>query len=304
MLRSRLLAGSVLAFSVMLAVYLDMVYRMDIIFLVMATVGMAIVLKEFYDLCRHKGLTPFVGFGIVMGVLLFVLRWVSLPGTVGMFVGVENFPDWLRFLMQRALLLALVAAVFGALWLQATKRDNAATFESISTTLFGLLYVSFLGGFLLDIGRLGCDGIPGGLHWWATGGLCLLTTVTVTKVCDIGAFTFGRLFGKHKMIPRISPNKTYEGAVGGLLFSIGGAVIFYLVGLFPLQNMWTVVLFGFVVGMIGIFGDLAESLLKRGSGAKDSGTLVPGFGGLLDVVDSMLLSTPVAYVMLVLMLGG
>ena len=106
------------------------------------------------------------------------------------------------------------------------------------------------------------------------------------------------------MIPRISQNKTYEGAVGGLLFSIGGAVIFYLVGLFPLQNMWTVVLFGFVVGMIGIFGDLAESLLKRGSGAKDSGTLVPGFGGLLDVVDSMLLSTPVAYVMLVLMLGG
>ena len=131
-----------------------------------------------------------------------------------------------------------------------------------------------------------------------------MTTVTVTKLCDIGAFTFGRLFGKHKMIPRISPNKTYEGAVGGLLFSIGGAVIFYLAGLFPLQNMWTVVLFGFVVGVIGIFGDLAESLLKRGSGAKDSGTLVPGFGGLLDVVDSMLLSTPVAYVMLVLMLGG
>jgi phosphatidate cytidylyltransferase len=125
--------------------------------------------------------------------------------------------------------------------------------------------------------------------------------IIVTKMCDTGAYTVGRLIGRHKMAPLISPGKTIKGAAGGLAFACLGswATFRWLVPIIaPLSDMpawWGWVVFGLLVGGAGMIGDLAESLLKRDVGRKDSSTWLPGFGGVLDIVDSLLLSAPVAW---------
>ena len=120
---------------------------------------------------------------------------------------------------------------------------------------------------------------------------------------DTGAYTVGRLIGRHKMAPLISPGKTIEGALGALAFSCLGswAAFKWIVPLamkhpeLQSHDTWRWIIFGLLVGAAGMLGDLAESLLKRDVGVKDSSTWMPGFGGVLDILDSLLLSAPVAW---------
>jgi phosphatidate cytidylyltransferase len=135
---------------------------------------------------------------------------------------------------------------------------------------------------------------------WGIGALASL--VIVVKMGDTGAYMLGRLFGRHKMAPRISPAKTIEGAIGALVFSCVGswATFTWLVPLLepagsPTRPWWIWILFGLLVGTAGMVGDLAESLLKRDAGCKDSSTWLPGLGGVLDMLDSILLAAPVAW---------
>jgi phosphatidate cytidylyltransferase len=119
----------------------------------------------------------------------------------------------------------------------------------------------------------------------------------VPKCCDIGAYCTGRLFGRHKMTPVLSPKKTWEGAVGGVAFAILTAIgIDQLAPKSPLQQdvAWEIG-FGLTVGVAGMLGDLAESLIKRDCQSKDASASVPGFGGVLDVVDAIIYSAPVSY---------
>jgi phosphatidate cytidylyltransferase len=130
------------------------------------------------------------------------------------------------------------------------------------------------------------------------GLLPLVSLIAVVKSCDVGAYTFGRLFGRHKMAPVISPGKTLEGAAGGVLLAMVAAyVVFWQMGSEGAAHGVGPAVFGVVVGMTGMFGDLAESLLKRDAGVKDSSRWMPGFGGMLDVVDSILFAAPVAYLL-------
>ena len=130
----------------------------------------------------------------------------------------------------------------------------------------------------------------------------LASLVIVVKLSDIGAYTVGRLIGRHKLAPHLSPGKTIEGAVGGLAFAGAGAWL-ALVELWPRLSStsvpalapWQWLGFAFTVTVAGVVGDLAESLLKRDLGRKDSSDWMPGFGGVLDLVDSILVSAPVAY---------
>src|SRR5262249_44609727 len=125
------------------------------------------------------------------------------------------------------------------------------------------------------------------------GILPLISMIVVVKLADIGAYTVGRLAGKHKMAPRLSPAKTWEGFVGGIAFSVVGAVaLAYLCG--RSQDLVRFVPYAVVVGVTGVVGDLVESLLKRDFGRKDSSDWMPGFGGVLDLIDSPLLAAPVA----------
>ncbi|MHC4198725.1 MAG: phosphatidate cytidylyltransferase [Planctomycetota bacterium] len=294
------------------AVVADWYIGLDICFHVIVIAITIKGLLEFYDMCASSRTGPFRGFGIGLAVALVLLHWVATPGTLAWFG--EHLSRKLGQLEEllvgdELVLLGLVVAVLGSMWLQATKRDNDRTFEAISTTLFGIFYIWFLASFLVKLRHLGSDGVLGsdlgvlGSNLWNRSGTGYLAScIAVSKVTDAGGYLVGRKIGRHKMIPRISPNKSYEGLVAGLAMSVGMAFLLWHLRVLWLGPAWAVALFGFLVGGMGTMGDLAESLLKRGSGRKDTGDLVPGFGGALDVVDSLLLSAPVAYLLLVVLL--
>lgn len=158
---------------------------------------------------------------------------------------------------------------------------------NLAGAVFAMVYVGLLLSFVVRL-RLG----------WGIGALASL--VIVVKMGDIGAYTIGRLFGRHKLAPVLSPGKTIEGALGALVFATFGAWL-----VFSWLVPWSVqasgpwhgwIFFGPVVGLAGMLGDLAESLVKRDVGWKDSSRWMPGFGGVLDILDSILLAAPVAYV--------
>jgi phosphatidate cytidylyltransferase len=131
---------------------------------------------------------------------------------------------------------------------------------------------------------LGWAPAPRGLAW-------LLTVILVTWLSDTGAYLTGRTLGKHKLIVRVSPNKTWEGLIGGLVFATVTSVLCAL--LFGLDiNLGLAALAGLVLAIVGVFGDLTESLIKRQAGVKDSGTLIPGHGGILDRLDALLFTFP------------
>lgn len=159
---------------------------------------------------------------------------------------------------------------------------------NLSGAVFAIVYVGLLGAFLVML-RI-AYGVP-----------ALVSMIIVAKLCDVGAYTVGRLIGRHKMAPNLSPGKTIEGAVGGIAFAILGAwfsvaILFPWATGEPSRTTWGgVVIYGLAVGLAGMLGDLAESLIKRDVMRKDSGTNVPGFGGFLDIYDSLLLAAPVAF---------
>jgi len=297
-------AGVAMAAGSAGAIVGDYYIGLDICFLIMVVVLTIKALSEFYAMCESRDTGPFRGFGIVAAVILVFLHWAATPGTIEWFMEGESISgqDMQRLFGEELVSFGLVIAVLGALWLQATKRDNDRTFESISSTLFGILYIWFLASFLVKLRHLGSDGMLGGEGWNETGTGLLLSCVAVSKLADVGGYLFGRKFGRHKMIPRISPNKSWEGLFAGLALSVGAAYVLWVVGLLPLGAGWTVAVYGLLVGGMGTLGDLAESLLKRGSGRKDTDDLVPGFGGVLDVIDSLLISAPVAYFLSILLM--
>ena len=259
-----------------------------------------LLLREFYRLSRAAGAAPLARFGLAAGAALVILHWLSLP---------EVF-EWLRVppeiadAVRPALMpLGAAAVVMAAFFCQAFQRDVQASrlaIANIGATLLGLLYVLCLTLFLVKIRHLG------GATWNETGFWLLMQTVVVVKMMDTGAYFTGRAVGRTKLIPRISPGKTWEGLAGGFVAAVATAIAFQHFrvgeltgGAFTLIHA---VVFGLLVGFAGQAGDLAESLLKRSVGAKDAGTLLPGFGGALDVMDSFLCAAPVAYMIYIVSL--
>ncbi|HIJ67670.1 MAG TPA: phosphatidate cytidylyltransferase [Planctomycetes bacterium] len=149
-----------------------------------------------------------------------------------------------------------------------------------SAGFFAVFYLGFLAGFVLGIR------IDFGL--WQ-----LLMFVFAVKSSDIGAYAIGSLLGNRKFSPKISPGKSWEGLAGAVVFALIVAVLFsYFCGI---MNMWSAVIFGTCFGVLGQFADLAESMIKRDAGQKDASKTVPGFGGILDIIDSLLVTAPLAY---------
>ena len=164
--------------------------------------------------------------------------------------------------------------------MQFKRRKNSGVIVDISTTLFGILYVAWLFSFLIKIRYL-----PGG-----TG--LFVALLLMTKLGDIGAYLVGSIMGKTPLMPRISPKKTVEGAIAGLAFSIIGAFISNAFLNFDTSHL---ILLGLSMGVLGQLGDLSESLIKRDCEVKDSGKILPGMGGILDEIDSLLFTAPVFY---------
>jgi phosphatidate cytidylyltransferase len=134
------------------------------------------------------------------------------------------------------------------------------------------------------------------------GSAAVISLIVVIKISDTGAYAFGRMFGRHKLAPQLSPGKTVEGAIGGLITACVASWLYFdfivprLVGSGAVQNpWWAYLVYGAVLAVAGLIGDLAESLIKRDLGCKDSSRWIPGLGGVLDLLDSLLLGAPAAY---------
>lgn len=173
----------------------------------------------------------------------------------------------------------------GLLLYQYSRYGTSAVLANCGANYFSIIYLGLLGAFVLAVR------IDFGL--WA-----LLMFVFVVKSADIGAYLFGSLFGEHKFSPKISPGKSWEGMAGAVATAVIVAIFF--AANCDIMVWWLAVIFGFCFAFIGQIGDLAESMIKRDAGQKDSANNVPGFGGILDIVDSPLLAAPFAYLFFML----
>ena len=248
------------------------------IMLILAGVGLA----EFYGLVEKRELVCFKRWGILGGILLIVGTFFHFSGMLG----IEGTPARVNDFETSFLILF----VLGLCVLQFLSRSNTAGILAISTTLFGLMYVPYLLNFIQKI-----NFFPG-----VEGPYYLLYFILVTKLSDSGAYAVGSLIGRHKMIPRISPGKTWEGFGGAVLVSTVASLIFAALAGDHLRGMnWRhAVVLGIILSTSAVIGDLIESLFKREAGIKDSGKFFPGIGGILDLLDSLLFNAPIMYLYL------
>ena len=243
--------------------------------LVLITLISVLTLWEFYRLMHASGYDPFDKFGLFFGGLITLSPWI------------EAQCGW-----PTELFLPLAVIVFAVRLLG--ERTPETRVESLASTLFGLVYVAVMLKYLVAIVTpLSGDSIS------ADGRLLLcLWVIAVAKFCDTGALLSGMAFGRHKMSPQISPKKTWEGAVGGVLCAMGiGALFAWLArGVFPPHmTPLTSALMAAPVAVVGIVADLVESVLKRRANSKDSGATIPGIGGMFDLSDSIILVAPIGY---------
>jgi phosphatidate cytidylyltransferase len=209
------------------------------------------------------------------------MNWLPLIRHPGRPVDLHGWEDVCQGLA------AMVLAAFLAEMARFTGPGGSV--ERIALSIWVIAYLGLMPCFLVEL-RLGQ--FEGNADLAA---VALALTIFVPKGCDIGAYFTGRFLGRHRMTPTLSPKKTWEGAVGGLLLAI--AITFGLNSLGPVipGGVANVILFGLTVGIAGMLGDLAESLIKRDCERKDASQAIPGFGGILDVVDSILFAAPVSY---------
>ena len=237
---------------------------------------------EFYGLVQRRGLVCFRFWGLAAGLLLMVSTFIYLSEAV--------LPQRLPSKANDFETGILVIFVLGLCLRQFVAKSNPAGLLAISTTLFGLMYVPWLLNFVQKINFLpGVDG-----RWY------LIYFLVVTKFSDMGAYAVGSLIGKHKMIPRISPGKTWEGFAGAILASTLASLAFNALAQERLAGMnWGhALVLGVLLSASAVVGDLIESLFKREAGVKDSGRLFPGIGGILDLLDSILFNAPLMYLYL------
>jgi len=198
---------------------------------------------------------------------------------------------WFQPIAASTLCFIVVSVMLSAALRRAWVRQTAEAIGHMAGTVLATLYFGGLLWFLIAL-RVKHSASPDGFHGttWV-----IVMILLVAKFTDIGAFFGGKLLGRHKLIPWLSPKKTWEGFFCGLLFAaaVGAACAPRVTNL----DVWKAIVFGIVIGAVGQLGDLLESLMKRDADVKDSGRLIPGFGGVLDVTDSPLLAAPFAYLL-------
>lgn len=224
----------------------------------------ALACFEFFNLLRKGNIPVYRLFGVVMGISIPLIVLLEFGST------------------QSGEVLFLVLGCLFLFLLEFFRGKNPQSLTGISLTLLGILYISWFLSFLIKIRFL-----EGGMMWTAY-------LLAVTKAADIGAYAVGTLCGRHSLIPHISPKKSVEGLLGGLAASVLVSVLF--AGILPLHfALWHILLLGFMLGVLGQIGDLSESLMKRFCNSKDSADVLPGMGGILDAVDSVLFTAPIFY---------
>ncbi|MDP2939277.1 MAG: phosphatidate cytidylyltransferase [Candidatus Omnitrophota bacterium] len=260
MLSKRIITSSILIIVAILSVVNNW------IFVIVVSALIILGLWEFFGLVEKKGIHIYKYFGVVIGAII----------PLSIYFRFELTKNWE--------LLFIVLALLFIFLLQFTRRETSDALSGISTTLFGVLYVAWFFSFLIKVKLL------------PFGSGLLAFILLVTKLGDIGAYLVGTKWGRRALIARISPKKSIEGAVGGLVFSILAAVASKpLLPNHTIFSYWRLVLVGAFFGVVGQLGDLSESLIKRDCQVKDTGRFLPGLGGVLDMMDSLLFTAPAFY---------
>lgn len=239
-------------------------------------IGLA--LWEYYRLAEVKNFQPLTGLGLITNIAYVLSAYFAI------------FYPYLIFLPESLLILFLALSLLAFF----KKRENPLA--NIAITGFGILYLTLPLTTIIAINYFfHSNGAQDGRFW-------LIYLLAVTKSTDTGAYFIGKLFGKRKLAPHISPKKTVEGAIGGLGFALLASYLLYFIAkLFatpPIElTFWESTWLGLTISVVAQFGDLAESLLKRDADVKDSSGL-PGLGGFLDIVDSLVFTAPLLYLFL------
>lgn len=311
MLRYRFLLGILFIAGLAMLCWLDCkVTRPGAFLLPVALMVAWMGVVELLEIFNKRGRMPLpwvLYAGVLITVLLSGLE-VLWPEAI-----TSNVPGQLGW-MSIGLIIGLYLALFGELQRYDTKWHTTI---NLGLEAFSILYLGAALGFMVQLRLLSMEPKdPFGLTTPSgqAGMLALVSLIAIVKMSDIGQYAVGRLVGRHKLAPLISPGKTWEGVIGGLLFAIGGAFLVfgwaepYIMGT-PNQpvNLFgdpvrvvRLVIYAIAIAAAGILGDLAESVLKREAGVKDSSSWMPGFGGVLDLLDSLLGAAPVAYLLWVL----
>ncbi len=287
MTRKRLLSSLVFVPGLLLGLcYLPTAVMMAVM-IALSVLG----ILEFYRMLDAAKIPSFRFVGASCGALLHLATYLGFRQT-GIRVGAAPYAaDWGACILVVTVMILMVR--------QLPQKHNDKPLATIACTLLGVLYVPWLFNYYIKL-ALSWDNI----NWMAplhghTGWPLVFYSLLVIKMTDAGAYFTGLAIGKHKMFPRVSPAKTWEGTIGGL---ITGTALGWLyihqsggrLGSIPVNTYHSIAM-GLIVSVAGMVGDLVESLLKRAAAVKDSGALLPGLGGILDVLDSLLFGVPVMY---------
>ncbi len=248
-----------------------MITKLALLFVVIVAAAILVALIEFWLLARKQQIRADAAAGLLSAVSLLTVFYFTQPG---------KLPD---FLMIQIVLMLLTAGSLTAAMVRGAPFDRMIS--SVGVTVVSVMYVVLLGGHLIAV-RIGFPPLLS-RHLLSFFFLVIMGS-------DMAAYYGGRTFGRHKLAPSISPGKTWEGAVTGMLASLllAAAAHYWFFLDFPLRFALPLAA---LMNIVGVVGDLTESALKRSAGAKDTAQILPGHGGMLDRVDSLLFNAPVIY---------
>lgn len=231
---------------------------------------------EYYLMVRNSGINVQMTGGLITGISIYIISTLSAAGFV---------PDNFMLLIIPVVILVIVAELY---------RKQEKPFDSLAHTFFSVIYIAVPFSFFpfAAFSRTGLNSLLGHGDIVFSPGI-IVGFLLLLWANDTGAYLTGVSFGKHRLMERISPKKSWEGFFGGMIIAVGAGMLFS--GWLGVVDMKGWVIIALIISIAGTYGDLAESMLKRSMGVKDSGSILPGHGGFLDRFDSALISFPLVY---------
>lgn len=267
-----LIALPILIVAIVLPYFFPRVPELNYLFVVIAAAALVLGLYEFFSLTKTLELKADAGIAFLGATALFVAFLFDAPA---------KFPDLLNLTVAGFVILVLISQTFRF------QADFSKMFVGVGVTIWGVLWIVFLGGYLVAL-RVGFEKFSG------LSTKLLVFFFLISFGSDAAALYTGKAFGRHKLASKISPGKTWEGCAGALLASLALAAIASFT-FFPEIKWFAGLPLAAAMMILGVMGDLAESAMKRGAGAKDAANILPGHGGLLDRLDSLLFNAPLLY---------
>ncbi len=222
---------------------------------------------EFSTMSKKKGISINFPLGLAFSFFLILNFYYSFAGELFLFLAIS--------------FILLLFELF---------RNKGSVILNVGSTLLGVFYIGIFAGTLVGIRQM----FIGTQQLYNSGGILIIFIFASIWICDSAAFFIGSAIGKHKLFPRVSPNKSWEGAIAGFIFTVLTMIASRFLFLDFLSITQSIIL-GIIIGSIGQLGDLVESLIKRDAGVKDSSALIPGHGGIFDRFDSLLFTAPAVY---------